>query len=59
MTTGTWIYGEYDYAHCSECGFEYDKPEYVTRFCPNCGADMEYDADDECDNEYAFVNRDI
>ncbi|WP_159459805.1 hypothetical protein [Scatolibacter rhodanostii] len=36
-----WIPDEYGYAHCSECGYEHDSPEYVTQYCPGCGACME------------------
>lgn len=44
-TYGDWVYGENGYAHCSECGYEHDSPEYVTPFCPGCGAKMEDDND--------------
>lgn len=37
---GVWIPDDYEYNHCSECGFEHDEPEYVTQYCPNCGAKM-------------------
>ena len=37
---GHWIYGEYDIPHCSECGHEI-KPNCISAFCPNCGAQME------------------
>jgi len=38
---GQWIPDDYEYNHCSECGFEHDEPEYVTPYCPNCGANMD------------------
>ncbi len=38
---GQWIEDEYAYNRCSECGFEYEGPEYVTPYCPNCGAKMD------------------
>lgn len=40
-----WVADEYEYNHCSECGYEHDSPEYITRYCPGCGACME-DEDD-------------
>ena len=40
---GDWIYNRDGYAHCSECGYEHSKPDYVTLFCPGCGAKMEDD----------------
>lgn len=36
-----WIADEYEYNRCSECGFEHDSPEFVTPYCPHCGACME------------------
>lgn len=44
-TCGEWISDEYGYNHCSECGFEHDEPEYVTPYCPNCGANMDLEGD--------------
>ena len=38
---GEWIEDDYAYCRCSECGYEYDSPEYSTPYCPNCGACME------------------
>ncbi len=38
---GTWVYGEYKLAHCSECGFGQERPWHVTPFCPGCGAKMD------------------
>lgn len=38
---GVWIEADYGYFHCSECGYEYDSPEYITPYCPNCGAKMD------------------
>lgn len=39
---GEWIarfeYEEFEDAACSECGAVYDR---MTKFCPNCGANME------------------
>ena len=33
----------YDTWTCSECGYtvDTDDPDYLTKFCPNCGAKME------------------
>ena len=42
----TWIYDDYGYARCSNCGWEWDVPETITPYCPNCGAHME-DSDAE------------
>lgn len=38
---GEWIEDAYSYFHCSECGYEHDSPEYITPYCPNCGAKMD------------------
>lgn len=38
---GEWIADDYECNHCSECGYEHDVPEYVTPYCPGCGAKME------------------
>lgn len=40
-THGLWIEGEYGFNRCSECGYEFDRPEEKTLFCPGCGANME------------------
>lgn len=40
---GEWIPDDYEYNHCSECGYEHDITEYVTPYCPGCGAKMEED----------------
>lgn len=37
---GEWIEDAYGYNHCSACGWEWDEPESVTPFCPNCGANL-------------------
>ena len=42
-----WIPDDYEYNHCSGCGFEHDTPEYVTPFCPLCGAKMDEDIENE------------
>lgn len=42
-THGRWIEDDYAFNHCSECGFEQESAEYVTPFCPGCGASMEPD----------------
>ncbi len=35
-----WVYNEFYFAHCSECGYEV--PEHsVSSYCPGCGAYME------------------
>lgn len=41
VSCAEWVYDKYMYAHCSECGYEHESPEYVTPFCPGCGAKME------------------
>ena len=33
-------YEDFQYAHCSVCG---KRSEYMTKFCPNCGAKMDGD----------------
>lgn len=41
---GEWIKDDYGYFyrfHCSECGHEHDSPEYITPYCPHCGAKMD------------------
>lgn len=38
---GEWIPNDYEFYHCSECGYEQDSPEYITPYCPNCGAKMD------------------
>ena len=38
---GEWIEDDYGYFHCSECGYEHDSPEYITPYCPHCGAKMD------------------
>lgn len=38
---GVWIEDDYGYFRCSECGYEYDSPEYITPYCPHCGANMD------------------
>ena len=35
---GSWVYGDNDIPHCSECGCE---PARISAFCPDCGANME------------------
>lgn len=42
-----WVYGEYDIPHCSECGYE---PKEIAPRCPNCGANM-----DENEDENKFI----
>lgn len=37
---GEWIADDYAYNRCSVCGWEWDDREYVTPYCPNCGAKM-------------------
>lgn len=38
---GEWIADDYAYNRCSVCGWEWDDREYVTPYCPNCGAKMD------------------
>lgn len=40
---GEWIADDYAYNRCSVCGWEWDDREYVTPYCPNCGANMDGD----------------
>ena len=42
---GEWIPDDYEFYHCSECGFEWDEREYITPYCPNCGARMDGDTE--------------
>lgn len=43
---GEWIPDDYEFYHCSLCGYEQDERETVTLYCPGCGARMEEDEDD-------------
>lgn len=55
VVRGEWIEGEYvgefGYEikwHCSSCGFAVLSEEYPAwHYCPNCGADMRKEANDE------------
>lgn len=38
---GQWIPDDYGYYRCDQCSFEYDSPECVIPYCPNCGACMD------------------
>lgn len=39
---GTWVEDKFGYNACSECGYEWDTPEYdEAKYCPQCGAMME------------------
>lgn len=44
---GQWIEDEYGYCHCDQCKFEMEDRELTTRYCPNCGARMEYEEEKE------------
>lgn len=35
-----WIGDELDFFYCSNCKWDWDSSDYVTRYCPNCGAKM-------------------
>lgn len=35
-----WIADEYEYYHCSACGYEHLESEYKTAYCPRCGCKM-------------------
>lgn len=35
-----WVFDEHKFAHCSQCGYEQDWPEWTTPYCPECGAKM-------------------
>ena len=39
---GEWIEDKFGYNACSECGYEWDTPEYnEAKYCPQCGARMD------------------
>ena len=40
-----WIADEYEYYHCSACGYEHPESEYKTAYCPRCGCKMKAGAD--------------
>lgn len=40
---GEWVYGEYGFPRCSECGYG---PDDVSPYCPNCGANMNEEQED-------------
>ena len=42
---GEWGYGEFDIPYCSICGHDV-MPNMVSPYCPNCGAKMESDNND-------------
>lgn len=44
--TAEWIYGEGSNAHCSRCGHGVPS-EDVSPFCPNCGSNMDPDAEED------------
>lgn len=39
--TAKWVVDDRAYNHCSVCGYEWDKPEVKSPFCPKCGAYMD------------------
>lgn len=41
VRSGEWVFSNYGYAHCSECGFEQERLGEITPYCPNCGAKMD------------------
>lgn len=44
---GHWIEGKYPLFTCSECGATYQDIGYGYNFCPNCGAEMRGEANDD------------
>lgn len=46
---GEWIEDDdlLGYYHCSECGFEFAKPEETSPYCQKCGAMMTNYVNDE------------
>ncbi len=44
---GVWIDDNYGYNHCTECGYEFDRPEEKTPYCPHCGARMNLEVHNE------------
>lgn len=39
---GEWTVDKFGYNACSECGYEWDTPEYdEAKFCPQCGIEMD------------------
>lgn len=39
---GKWVEDKFGYNACSECGYEWDTPEYdEAKYCPQCGAKMD------------------
>ena len=38
---GEWVPDDYGYHHCTNCTWEHDEREYITPYCPNCGAKMD------------------
>lgn len=49
VTYGEWIADVNGYNRCSACGWEWDDPEYVTPYCPHCGAEMDGGSDNAAD----------
>jgi len=43
---GEWKLDEYGLPYCDKCNIH---PDYTSNFCPNCGADMRKEADNEID----------
>ncbi|MFR1888392.1 MAG: hypothetical protein ACLSX0_01310 [Anaerostipes caccae] len=42
MKHANWIEDRYGYNACSDCGYEWDTPEYnEAKYCPQCGAKMQ------------------
>lgn len=42
MKHANWVEDRYGYNACSDCGYEWDTPEYnEAKYCPQCGAKMQ------------------
>lgn len=58
-TKGQWIEGEYGITRCSECGYILDANNDITPFCPDCGANMEPDLEEETEEKQSLLGRRI
>lgn len=46
---GKWIEDDYGYNSCSNCRYEFDESDYKTPYCPECGAEMEDNSNENND----------
>lgn len=58
-THGQWIEDDYAFNHCSECGYELEYAEYVTPYCPQCGASMEPDPEEATEEKQSPLGKRI